>query len=619
VDAAQRLKPDVPGNPPGLRFCVLGRLEAYDDGVELDLGPRKQRAVLALLLLNANHVVSTERLIDDLWGDSPPSTARATLQVYVAGLRKALGSGGASLRTRAPGYVLELDAGALDLDRFTQLRAEARESSDAEHRAALFHEALMLWRDEPLPELRTEPFSTAAVAHLDQLRLAALEERIDADLALGREAALVSELESLVAEHPYRERLRAQLMLALYRSGRQADALDAYQAGRRVLQDDLGLEPGNELRNLEAAILRQDEALSPAPPVPAAEPDQPHPPRRLSRRAVIVAGAGGLAAVALGGGVTAIRLRGSGATLVHPESVGVVDPVAREVVDEIPVGFSSPLIAGGDGVIWLVDQVGSTLTGIDPKTNDFVLGRTAISVEGFPTGLAAEFESVWIGLIEGNVLSVLELEPELGNLRKRIPLEKRDTTPYSRFIVGVTLTVGEGAVWALERGLGRVRRIDPETKIPELFLDGVSGAASSIAVYENAVWLGGGDGVTKFDLRERYELDSTDEPQVLGSLTTSIAIDREAVWFVGDASTLLWRIDPRSVSVRNSFEIGPSPSAVALGEDGTVWVADGTAASLWRLDPKTDEHAEPIEVGATSGGLVADFGKIWTSPGAAAP
>ena len=192
----------VPSSPPGLSFHALGQLEGYYDDVELDLGPRKQRAVLAVLLLNANHVVSTERLIDDLWGESPPSTARAALQVHVAGLRKALRNGGASLRTRAPGYVLELDAGALDLDRFTQLRAEARESSDAERRAALLHEALALWRDAPLPELRAEPFATAAVAQLEQLRLAVLEERIDADLALGRHAALVTELEALVAEHP---------------------------------------------------------------------------------------------------------------------------------------------------------------------------------------------------------------------------------------------------------------------------------------------------------------------------------------------------------------------------------------------------------------------------------
>jgi DNA-binding SARP family transcriptional activator/streptogramin lyase len=604
----------VPGNPPGLRFHVLGRLEAYDDDVELDLGPRKQRAVLALLLLNANHVVSTERLIDDLWSDSPPSTARATLQVYVAGLRKALGSGGASLRTRAPGYVLELDAGALDLDRFTQLRAEARESSDADRRAALLHEALMLWRDEPLPELRTEPFSTAAVAHLDQLRLAALEERIDADLVLGREAALVTELESLVAEHPYRERLRTQLMLALYRSGRQADALDAYQAGRRVLQDDLGLEPGNELRDLEAAILRQDEALSPPLPVPAVTPGQPPPSRRLTRRAVIVAGAGGLAAVALGAGVTAFRWRASGGTQVHPGSVGVIDPVAREVVDEIPVGFKSPLIAAGEGAVWLVDPVGNTLTGIDPKTHEVILGKQAISVEGFPTGLAAGFGAVWIALNEERVLSVLQVSPKSGNVRRQIPLDRRaEVIPVLH--ASVKLTVGEEAVWALERGEERVRRINPEAQeVPGLLAKDI-GAASSIAVGRDAVWLGGADGVTKLDLSTGQKLDST--PVTSESATTSIAVGRDAVWFVGDSNKRLWSIDLLTVDVLDADPIGASPSAVAVGEDGAVWVASGSDTSLWRLDPKTDEPPQTIGVGATSAGLVAEYDKIWTSPGAA--
>ena len=608
----------MPSGPGGLSFHVLGRLEAYDDGVELDLGPRKQRAVLALLLLNANHVVSTERLIDDLWGDSPPSTARATLQVYVAGLRKALGNDGASLRTRAPGYVLELDAGVLDLDRFTQLRAQARESSDLEHRAALLHEALLLWRDEPLPELRTEPFSTAAVAHLDQLRLAALEERIDADLALGREAALVTELESLVAEHPYRERLRAQLMLALYRSGRQADALDAYQAGRRVLQDDLGLEPGNELRELEAAILRHDEALSPPLPVPAAAPDQPSA-RRFSRRAVIVAGAGGLAAVALAGGVTAFRSRGSGGTQVQPESVGVVDPVAREVVHQIPVGFDTRLITAGEDAVWLVDDDGSTLTGIDPNTNDFILRPRGIPVDGVPTGLAAGFGSVWIAVNEGLALSVLEMGSDSGNKLERIPLYDSDRV-ISVNIAPVILTVGDGAVWALERGQSRVKRIDPKTKDAPVFAEGGErlGVATSIAVHGNAVWLGGGRGVSKRDSRDgSYELDFEDVEDARLSLTTSIAVDGDAVWFVGDASTSLWLIDSEAVSIKGSFPIGASPSAVAVAEDGAVWVASRSVTWLWRLDPKTNEP-QRIELGATSGGnLVAANGRIWTSPGAA--
>jgi DNA-binding SARP family transcriptional activator/streptogramin lyase len=608
VDTARRPEA-VPGSPAGLSFRLLGRLEAYDDGVELDLGPRKQRAVLALLLLNANRVISTERLIDDLWGDSPPSAARATLQVYVAGLRKALPDGGATLRTRAPGYVLELEPGALDLDRFTQLRAEARESVDAERRAALLHEALELWRDEPLPELRTEPFSTAAVTQLDQLRLTTLEERIDADLALRRDAALVTELESLVAEHPYRERLRAQLMLALYRSGRQADALDSYQAGRRVLQDELGLEPGKELRDLEAAILRQDEALSPARPIPAAAPVQPPSPRRLSRRAVIARGLG--AAVALGVGVTAYRSWSSGGTRIGPESVGVLDQATRQVLDEIAVGFSSPLIAAGEDAVWLVDPNGRTLTRIDPETN-LPDSPTGIPVDGIPTGLAAGAGAVWIALNEGRVLSVLDVGPEFGNLRNRIVLEERDTL-FSVSHSSVELTVDGGAVWALERALGQVTRIDPATGKRRLLGDGL-GASSSIAVQGNAVWLGGTLGVTKLDVRTGRELESTPVEPVRESATTSIAVGSDAVWFVGDTSAYLWRFDPLSVAIVGSVAIGPSPSAVTITGDGAVWVADGSTTSLWRVDPETNEP-ETIEIGATPGGLVAEFGRVWTSPG----
>ena len=199
---------------PGLQFRILGPLEVWRDGVVVDLGPRKQRAVLALLLLNANRVVPTERLIDELWGDTPPETARSALQVYIAGLRKALGGEGSALLTRAPGYVLNVEPGALDLDRFTALRAEAQAAGDEERRSELLREALELWRDTPLADLSTEPFAATAIARLEELLLDVLEQQIDADLALGRNAALIPELEVLVAEHPYRERLRAQLMLA---------------------------------------------------------------------------------------------------------------------------------------------------------------------------------------------------------------------------------------------------------------------------------------------------------------------------------------------------------------------------------------------------------------------
>ena len=595
---------------------MLGPLQAYYDGVELDLGPPKQRALLALLLLNANRVVATERLIDDLWGDSPPSTARAALQVYVAGLRKALNDGGTNLRTRAPGYVLEVEAGSLDLDRFTQLCREARETSIPEHRAALLHEALGIWRDDPLPELRTEPFSSTAVAQLEQLRLGALEERVDADLALGRDAALVTELEALVAEHPYRERLRAQLMLALYRSGRQADALDAYQAGRRVLQDELGLEPGKDLRDLEAAILRQDEALSPArSDTEEPEPGPPPSSHRFSRRTLIAAGVVGFALIALAATVAAFRSTGTSDAGISPGSVGVVDSSSRRLVAEIPVGFSSRLIAAGEGFVWVVDPEGRTLTSIDPETNTIFAPPRGIPGDGVPIALAVGEGSVWIALNEGHVLSVVKLGPEFGDVRHRTVLETSDRqfdVPFEP----VELAIGDGAVWAFERARGEISRIDPTTGEKTLFADGYGGS-SSIAASGHALWLGGPDGVRKVDLRTGKELSAAPPKEVEASRTTSIAVRPDSVWFVGESGTQLWRIRPARVSMRSSEPIGASPSEVAVDADGAVWVASSSLTSLARYDPETD-RIDRVPVGTTSRGLVARFGRIWTSPGAAA-
>jgi DNA-binding SARP family transcriptional activator len=248
-----------------MEFLILGPLEVADDGRLVPLGGAKQRAVLAILLLNRNQVVSTDRLIDEVWGETPPATAAISLQNFVARLRKALAESGRLLVTRPPGYLIQLEPDQLDLDRFERLTREARQQLAAgEPRAAAgkLEEALALWRGPPLADFTYEPFAQPAVARLDELRLAALEDRFDAELALGRHAELVAELEALVDEHPLRERLRGQLMLALYRSGRQAEALDVYQATRRVLVDELGIDPGPALQQLERAILTQDAAIA---------------------------------------------------------------------------------------------------------------------------------------------------------------------------------------------------------------------------------------------------------------------------------------------------------------------------------------------------------------------
>jgi DNA-binding SARP family transcriptional activator len=242
----------------GMEFRVLGPLEAYEAGKRVPIGGAKQRALLAVLLLNANRVVPRDRLIHALWEEEPPETARKALQVYVSQLRKLLGSD--LLLTRPPGYLLRVEPGMLDLDRFEAVLRDAREA-DPRTAANKLREGLALFRGRPLADFANDRFAQAEIARLEELHLVALEERIEAELRLGRHGELVPELEALVDEHPLRERLCRQRMLALYRCGRQVEALEAYQAARRELVEELGIEPGRELRGLHQSILRQDPAL----------------------------------------------------------------------------------------------------------------------------------------------------------------------------------------------------------------------------------------------------------------------------------------------------------------------------------------------------------------------
>jgi DNA-binding SARP family transcriptional activator len=263
-------------------FGILGPLEVSDKGRVLPLGGAKQRALLALLLLYANQVISSDRLIDELWGDDPPESGTAALQVRISKLRKALGAGGEAIVTRPPGYVIHVGSDRLDLQRFERLVSEAErdlQGGDSVQASSKLAEALSLWRGAPLADLAYESFAQPAIARLQELRLVAQELRIEAELALGRHNEVVGELDALVATHPLREGLRRQLMLALYRSGRQAEALEAYQAARRTLVEHLGIEPGPRLQELERSILRQDRSL-----------DLVAPPTSL--RSILVAGVG---------------------------------------------------------------------------------------------------------------------------------------------------------------------------------------------------------------------------------------------------------------------------------------------------------------------------------------
>ena len=288
-----------------VEFSVLGPLEAVVEGRSVPLPAAKPRALLALLLLNRNRVVPVGELIEELWSGEPPETAMKALQVYVSQLRKAIGAD--RVLTKPPGYSLRVDEGELDLDRFEQLVREGRErlgAGDAKEAAERLEQGLALWRGPALAEFGSEPFARDAGARLEESRLEAIEGRIEADLVLGRHAQLVSELEQLVARHPFRERLRGQLMLALYRSGRQAEALDVYRRTRETLVDELGIEPSQELQELERAILRQDRDLQVGRPAPKPAGSPEATPRRrpilvLLLVLVLAALAAGIAALAL--------------------------------------------------------------------------------------------------------------------------------------------------------------------------------------------------------------------------------------------------------------------------------------------------------------------------------
>ncbi len=245
-------------------YRILGPLEVIDEDRRLSLGGARQRAVLALLLLHGNEALTRDVIVDALWGEKPPQTAAKVLQNCVSALRKGLPGGAETLRTVGGGYALRLEADELDRDRFERLFAEGRAAlavGDHAEAAERLREALALWRGSPLSDFSYERFAQDEITRLEELHVAAVEDRIEADLALGRHVELVPELEALVSKHGLRERLHGQLMLALYRSGRQAEALDAYRAARRRLLAELGIEPGRPLHELERAILAQDPAL----------------------------------------------------------------------------------------------------------------------------------------------------------------------------------------------------------------------------------------------------------------------------------------------------------------------------------------------------------------------
>ena len=602
-------------------------------GRALSLGGAKQRSVLAILLLHANEVVSSDRLIDELWGGSPPETAATSLHGYVSQLRKQLepargaGEAGTLLLTRPPGYVLRVDAEQLDLHRFEQLAAQARRDlveGKPERASATLREALDLWRGAPLADLAVEPFAQAEIACLVELRLAALEERFDADLALGRHHELVPEIEGLIRRHPLRERLRGQLILALYRSGRQADALEAYQQTRRVLVEQVGIEPGQALQRLERSILLQDPslelppgALGPAeranvsrpalPPVVEGQPDKVTWPLASSRaRRAIGILAGLLAAAAFVLKVTHDDSSVATPTSVSGNSLALVDAESNDLVEQIPVGNHPTSVAAGEGAVWALNADDQTISRIDEESRQvktFAIGET-------PHELAVGAGAVWVGVRGGAAVS--RLDPDSGVVDRTIPVfdAGRDVGSSGVTSGGTAIAVGDGAVWVVNPDR-TVSRIDPQTN--RVVAKVRSGRANTLAVGERAVWVVNIDSsVSQIDPATN-EVRTTIE--VPSNSLTGAAVGAGSLWATDPIGGAVWRVDPHgSRLIMRTIPVEFGAAGIAFGK-GAVWVSNGVQGTLTRIDPQTNSVSETIALGNPPQSVAVGADGVWVTAG----
>ena len=579
-----------------MQYRVLGSLEVLDRGQEIPLGGAKQRAVLAILLLHAREVVSVDRLVDELWADRPPDTATKTVQVYISRLRKALGDD--RLLTRGPGYVLELDPEQLDANQFERLAADGRAAlarGDAGAASDLLRQALALWRGPALADFTYDGFAQTEIARLEELRLGALESCFDAELADGRQAALIPELETLVRHHPSRERLREQLMLALYRSGRQREALDSYQDARRELAEELGLEPGRELQDLQQAILAQDPALD--PPAHETVLEALHRGRRGGL--IVVLGAALLLLVAVAAVVAGGEDEPEPARVLG-NSVAVVDPESNRVIASIPTGLRPDDVAAGAGFVWVANAADDTVTQIAPRRREVVSTTSPrISV----AGLAADAQGVWVG----DSRRLMRLDPDFPSEARSVSLAP---DPILHEVVEENpVATGYGSVWS-GRAYGAVARVDARTF--EVLADSsVGNSPSAIATGGGAVWIADDDDNTV------TRMDPSGESAVVGTITvgqgpSAVAVGEGAVWVANTGEDTVSRIDPRTATVSQTIPVGRRPTGVAVG-DGAVWVANSLSGTLDRIDPETNQVEATVEVGEAPQKVTVASGHVWVT------
>jgi DNA-binding SARP family transcriptional activator/ABC-type branched-subunit amino acid transport system substrate-binding protein/streptogramin lyase len=592
-------------------YRLLGPLEVLDGGRPVDIPPGKPRALLALLLVHANEVVSTDRIVEALWNGRPPPTAGKIVQNAISQLRKSLTETrhDSVLLRRGQGYVLLVEPGERDVDRFAALLADGRASlaeGEPARAEARFRDALALWRGPALAEFSYEGFAQSEIAELEELRATALEELAEALLALGRQDEVVPHLERLVREHPLRERPRGQLMLALYRSGRQADALQVFADTRRVLLDELGIEPGRPLQELQRAILEQDPALDAPPPQANV---------RRRRLGLVAAAAAGLAAIAIATGLALFQSAGNdeGPALdaVAPNTVAIVEPASGRLTGQVRVPGGPRLVGARGRDVWIENDLSRTLTALDERTGEV---RRIVVPEVEAADMVVGPDALW--LVDRLGRELVEIDPAYGQVARRIRLPRPSGRQVPRTAPAIPSVAAAGeAVWVTD-GSTRLLRVDTRTGDVDSVDAGVG--LDGVAARNGRVWAISGPSAVALEIapasgQVRSRVPIAGRTGALAPFPTTVGIGESAVWVLNANTANVTKIDPELSAVVATFGLGVdrAPVDLAVGA-GAVWTVNRGDGTLSRIDARTGATTT-IHLGQDPASVTVGPTRVWAS------
>ena len=608
-----------------LELRMLGPLEAWRGPQRLVLGGQRQRSVLACLMLDPGRDVSADRIIDAIWGERPPSGVSTTLQTYVFHLREVIepyrdkGAPARVVVTVPGGYRLDTAHATLDAERFERLVGSGRValSGDPERAATVLADALALWRGDVLSDLSSlNGVAAPAASRLTELRVSATETWVAAELALGHHDTVLPALDDLVEQHPLREHLASLQMLALYRAGRQSDALQAYRRLRQTLDEELGIQPSAEVEAMQERVLRQDPSLiltPTAPVVTEAQGAEANPttgsasaeavisgPRRrksaaLSRRAlaaiVAIVLAAGLALVA-----SVLLLRRGGVTPMPGNSVGPIDALGLRG-DPVPLASAPSALVSAGGAVWAALESDDAVAKIDPKSRTLLM--KVPHVGGSPQAVASSGDDLWVAGFDEGVLTRINMSS--GTVVKKIQVG----------IEPSAVVVGSDGVWVANSGDNTVQRVDPRTEKPDPAIQ-VGDGPDALALDGSTLWVANGRAGTLTRIDTRTGGQSHADIQVDPG-PASLAVTPTDAWVASELSGSVCRV-PLSTEKAHCIAVADGPSSLVV-HAGQVWVTNRFSGSVSQIDIDTNAvHEEALGSAPVAVAVVDE--EVWAAAGA---